>query len=347
MKNYKVLKLTAILAAFSLILVACSNTNNTTTKTEDEPVEVVENVETTEEVEDATVEITDIHGTVNVPVNPQTVIGLDNRTFDTLEALGVKLAAAPKDVMPPNSNYVLDESVLNIGNHREPNLEIIAAADPDLVIIGQRFANYYDEIKKLVPNAVVLDFNYDVSVDAENAGDNLINGFKDSTLALGQIFDKNDEAQKIVDEFEKSLDDAKAAYNGTDTIMSIVVSGGEIGFSAPRSGRVWGPLYEIFNWTPALEIEDASADHKGDDVSVEAIAQSNPDWIFVLDRDASVASAADSSSAKDVIENSPALQNTKAITEGNLLYAPDDTYTNESIQTFTKLFQNISEALGK
>ena len=50
-------------------------------------------------------------------------------------------------------------------------------------------------------------------------------------------------------------------------------------------GRVWGSMYEIFGWTPALEVSNSTAGHKGDDVSVEAIAQTNPDWIFVLDRD--------------------------------------------------------------
>ena len=38
--------------------------------------------------------------------------------------------------------------------------------------------------------------------------------------------------------------------------MSVIVSGGNIGFAAPHSGRVWGPMYEIFGWTPALEVDE-------------------------------------------------------------------------------------------
>ena len=64
-------------------------------------------------------------------------------------------------------------------------------------------------------------------------------------------------------------------------MLSLLV---EISAFAPHSGRVWGPMYDIFSWTPALEVSN-SAGHKGDDVSVEAIAQTNPDWLFVLDRD--------------------------------------------------------------
>src|SRR5690606_19488863 len=76
-----------------------------------------------------TVEITDNYGTVTVPVNPQNVVSLDNRTFETLSDWGIKLAAAPKAVMPADSPYVSDDSVQDIGNHREPNLEIIAAVN--------------------------------------------------------------------------------------------------------------------------------------------------------------------------------------------------------------------------
>ena len=297
--------------------------------------------------EAATVEITDIYGTVTVPVNPKSVVALDNRTFETLADWGIKLAAAPKAVMPSDSVYVSDESVQDIGSHNDPNLEIIAAVNPDLVIVGQRFAGRYDEIKALVPNAAVINLNFDVSVDAETPGENLINGLKNSTIALGKIFDKNDEAAQLVADFDGVIESAKSAYNGTDTIISVVVSGGTIGFSAPRSGRVWGPMYEVFGWVSALEVDGASSDHQGDDISVEAIAQSNPDWLFVLDRDAATSAADTATPAQDVINDSPALQNTTAVTTGQIVYAPGDTYTNESIQTYLELFENLASVLAQ
>lgn len=324
MTNLRFNKVTIMLAAFALVLVAFSI-----------PMQA------------KTIEITDLHGTVTVPVNPERVVSLDSRTFELLADWGIELAAAPKAVMPVDSPYVADASVLDIGNHREPNLEIVAAANPDLVIIGQRFANFYEDIKKLVPQAVVIDLNFDVSIDAETPGANLVNGFKSSTITLGQIFDKNEEAELLVATFDQAIEDARAAYNGTDTIMSVVVSGGNIGFSAPRSGRVWGPLYDIFGWVSALEVTGASSDHQGDDISIEAIAQSNPDWIFVLDRDAAVSSTTDAVPAQDVIDNAPALRNTAAVAEGRIVYAPNDTYTNESIQTFLKLFNILRDALAE
>ncbi|WP_026293940.1 siderophore ABC transporter substrate-binding protein [Saccharibacillus kuerlensis] len=295
----------------------------------------------------ATVEITDIHGKIQVPVNPEKVVALDNRTFETLSDWDIKLAAVPKGVMSADSPYVKDEAVQDIGNHREPNLELLASLDPDVVIVGQRFADYYEDIKKLVPNAAVVDLSFDVSDAEKTPGQNLVNGLKDSTVSLGKIFDKTAEADKLNASFDESIEKAKAAYNGKDTVMSVVVSGGSIGFSAPHNGRVWGPMYEIFGWTPALEVDAASSDHQGDDISVEAIAQSNPDWIFVLDRDAAISSETDAVPAQDVIDQAPALKNAKAVKEGHIVYAPNDTYVNESIQTYIELFDNLSAALTK
>lgn len=334
----------AIFAIFALVLAACSDSGNEKENTDDQ---ANDSAETEESAEDTTVEITDAHGTVEVPVNPENVVALDNRTFQTLSDWGVELAAAPRDLIPENIPYANDESIENIGNHREPNLEVIAAVDPELVIVGQRFSSYYEDIKELVPNAVVIDLNIDVSEEADTPGENLVNGFKDITTSLGQIFDKNEEAEQLVADFDQSIEDAKSAYNGTDTIMSVIVSGGDINFSAPHSGRVWGPLYDIFDWTPALEIDQSSADHQGDDISVEAIAETDPDWIFVMDRDAAISSEEEATPAQDVIDNAPALQNTTAVSEGQIVYAPADTYTNESIQTFIKLFEDIADTLAE
>lgn len=339
--------LTVVMMIFVLLLAACGSSNDATS--EPEAIEPKVSGQTEESTEPATVEITDAHGTVTVPVNPKNVVALDNRTFETLAAWGIELAAVPKPIMLKDSPYVTDEKVQDIGDHREPNLEILAAADPELVIIGQRFAGYYEDIKKLVPNAVVIDLDIDVSEEVGTPGENLINGFKQTTLSLGEIFDKNEEAEQLVAELDQAIEKAKSAYNGTDNVMSVIVSGGNIGFSAPYYGRVWGPLYEILGLTPALEVEKASTDHQGDEISVEAIAQSNPDWIFVLDRDAPISGIAEEEKvpAQDVIDNSPALQNTTAVSQGQIVYAPTVTYINESVQTFIEIFERIADSLAK
>lgn len=299
------------------------------------------------ETEAKTVEITDAHGTIEVPVNPEKVVALDNRTFETLSDWGVDLVAAPIGLIPADLPYKTDEDIVDVGMHNEPNLEAIAGVDPDVVIVGQRFADYYDDIKKLVPEAAVIDLDIELPEDSGTPGELLVEGFETTTRSLGEIFEKTDEAEELIASFEESIERVKSAYNGEDTVMSVIVSGGNIGFSAPNTGRVFGPMYDIFDWVPALEVEKTTGDHQGDEVSVEAIAESNPDWLFVLDRDAAISSAEDAVPANDVIDNAPALQKTTAVTDGKIVYAPNDTYVNESIQTYSELFNDIAAALSK
>lgn len=131
--------------------------------------------------------------------------------------------------------------------------------------------------------------------------------------------------------------------------MAVNVSGGTIGYIAPSVGRTFGPLFDVLNLTPALEIESGTDDHKGDDISVEAIAQSNPDFILVLDRDGGTSSRNEATyvAAEQVISDSPALTNVTAIVNDDVYYAPQDTYTNESIITYAEIFTGLADLFDK
>ena len=288
----------------------------------------------------ATVEVEDNYGTQTVEAPPASVVATDNRTFETLAEWGVELAAAPRALMPDTIAYADDESVVDLGNHREPDLEAVVAADPDLIVNGQRFADYREDFADLVPEATIveLDPREDEPFDEE---------LKRQTSVLGQVFDREDEAEQINGDFDAAMQRVVDGYRPGDTVMAVTVSGGEIGFIAPGNGRTLGPLFEIFDFAPALEVEGASDDHQGDDISVEAIADSNPDWILVLDRDAAIsAEDPEYTPAQEVIENAAALQNVTAVQEGQVVYMPRDTYTNEGIPTYTEFFDTLADAMG-
>lgn len=285
----------------------------------------------------ATVTVTDNKGEQTVPTPPQSVVATDNRVFETLADWGVQLKAAPKQLIPNDISYANDDAVVDLGSHREPNLEAIAGVDPDLVINGQRFAQYYDDIKKLVPDAAMLELDPrdDQPLDEE---------LKRQTTALGEVFGKQEEARRLTDELDQAAQRAKDAYDGQST-MGVIVSGGDIGYVAPSKGRTIGPLFDMVGLQPALKVE-GSDNHQGDDISVEAIAQSRPELLIVLDRDAGVKSSEGASPASEVIEKSEALKDVPAVKNGNVVYLPADTYTNEGIQTYTEILDDIAEKLG-
>ena len=276
-------------------------------------------------------------GPVDIKLPVTRAASLDNRTFEVLQQWNVPLVAAPKKLIPTTVTAFNGEEVADVGMHRDPNLEALVASNPDLIISGQRFAKFDTQIKELAPDVPLINLE---PRDGEPFNEELIRQVTD----LGKIFDKQSEASKLVDDFNASIERAKKAYDGSSTVMAVDVSGGNIGYVAPGKGRTWGPVFDLLGLKPALEVEGSTDSHTGDDISVEAIAEANPAWILVLDRDAAITKDGSNTPAETVINDNAALSNVNALQNKHVVYAPNDTYTNESIITYTEIFNSIADA---
>ncbi len=287
-----------------------------------------------------TVTVEDNHGTKEIATPAAKVAATDNRSFEILDAWGVDLVAAPKPLIPFTvTDYAEDASLVDLGTHREPDLEALAAARPDVVINGQRFTQYYEDIVSLNPQAAVVELE-------PREGKPLADELKRHALGLGEIFGKQDEAERIVQDFDAAVARARAAYDGSSTVMAVNVTGGEINYIAPGQGRTFGPIFDLLGLTPALEVENASEDHRGDEIGVEAIAQADPDWFFVLDRDGATSARGEEGyvKAQRLVESNAVLSGLPAVKDRHVYYAPQDTYTNESILTYTEILNGIASA---
>ncbi|MBI9115681.1 siderophore ABC transporter substrate-binding protein [Sanguibacter suaedae] len=286
-----------------------------------------------------TVEIEDNHGTVEVPVNPERVVALDNHVFETLSAWDVDLEAAPKPIMGDLWPEYLEDSVLDVGSHREPNLEAIIEAQPDLVIGGYRFSDSYEDIKAQNPDATVIEI---APREGEDASDELVRQIE----ILGKVFDREDDAAALVEAFDAAVTSASDAYDDSETVVGLITSGGEIAYSAPVTGRSIGMLFPTLGLTPAIEQEAEDVSH-GDDISVEAIAAANPDWIIVLDRDGAVSEEGGYSPAAELISGSEALSSVTAVVEDQVIYLDPSFYLTEDIQAYTALYEQIAQAFAQ
>ena len=288
-----------------------------------------------------TVTVEDNNGTHKISTPPKSVVATDNRTFQTLSDWGIELTAGAVALMPTTVDYKTDKSIIDLGNHNEPDLESVVAVEPDLIINGQRFTQHHDKLASLVPDATILELD-------PREGEPFDDELKRQVTVLGEVFGKQKEAKKLVDDFDAAVARVKDAYDAADSVMAVTTSGGEIGYIAPTAGRALGPIFDILGLTPALEIEGATDDHQGDDISVEAIAKSNPDWILVMDRDAVFADQEPNyKQAAEILESSEALASVTAVKGDQIVYMPTDTYLNESIQTYTEFLNDFADALEK
>lgn len=256
--------------------------------------------------EPAEITVTHPSGVTKVKKNPKKVVVFDFSALETLDKLGIEVLAVPQANVPSYLPKYKDAAKYkDAGGLMEPNFEKINEMKPDLIIISGRQATSYEEFTKIAPT---INLTLDTTKYLES--------FKTNVKTLGSIFSKEAEAEKELAAIEGSIKQLKdkataAGKNG----LVVLVNGGKI--SAYGVGSRFGILHGEFGITPVDPKIEVST--HGMSVSFEYIAEKNPDYLFVVDRDSVVTTGAAQQSAKEVIENS-LVKNTKAFKENHIVY---------------------------
>jgi iron complex transport system substrate-binding protein len=263
----------------------------------------------------------------------------DNRFFQVAADWDLPVSVAPRDLMSPENPLAADEEILNIGTHGEPDFEQIVAADPDVVINGHRFSGEENAegVKDAAPDAAFVD----MTGPEDQSTDEYVT---ESLTLLGEIFNKEAEAEALIEEFHAALDNAEGAYDPATTVMGLITAGGEINYSNPVDGRGSSIFFDLLDLTPALDAE-GSENHTGDSVSLEALAAANADYFIVLDRDAAVGEG-DVAPALELINGSAALANVPAVQNEAIYVFPADYYLTEDVFAFTTVLNGLADLFG-
>lgn len=282
----------------------------------------------------ATITVETNTGSVEVPVNPQRVVVLDNTAFQTLLDWGIEPVAVPKPLLPRSGfdAWTDDDAILDAGSHREPNLEAVSEAEPDLIIGGLRFADFTDEMSSI---ATVIDI-----APSDEAEGGYVESLRAQTETLGQIFDREDEAAALIAELDEAADAASALTDG-ETVFLANSNGGKIDNGAGRISRILDEvdLVDVF----ATEDLDEDSVHADSGLAPETVAAANPDWMIVMDRDA-IAAEGEYTPAKQVVEAQEAWKATTFVTEDQVIYLAADFYVTEGIHAYTTVYEQIIEA---
>ncbi|MFP3388741.1 siderophore ABC transporter substrate-binding protein [Brevibacillus sp. SIMBA_040] len=245
-------------------------------------------------------------GEAKLKKNPQTVVAFDYGVLDSLDKLGIEVTGVAQANVPPYLAKFKDAKYKNIGGLKEPDFEKINAMKPDVIFISGRQQDAYEELNKIAPT---IFLGVDTSKYMES--------FTENMKTLGTIFGKeaqvDEELAKINDSI-KQLNE-KATASGKNALI-VLANEGKI--SAYGAGSRFGILHDVFGFTPVDKNIEVST--HGQSVSFEYVAEKDPDYLFVVDRDGAVATNKDAvSPAKKVIEND-LVKNTKAFKNGNIIY---------------------------
>lgn len=219
-------------------------------------------------------EIEHRQGTATIEGVPETVMVSDWAAFDNLDALGIEVSGVPASAMPPYLAGKLPEDAQTIGSLQEPDIEAIVASEPDLMIVASRSRTAYPTLSGFVPTI-------DLSVDNES----LMDGVKANLTTLGLIFDREERAAELIATLDAKVEEAREAAAGKGTGLVIITNAGRLGVYGPGSRVAW--IYDELD-VPSVFDDVDDRDHGGDAISFEYLVETNPDWLFVVDRDAGV-----------------------------------------------------------
>nr|WP_246408475.1 siderophore ABC transporter substrate-binding protein [Microvirga lupini] len=241
-------------------------------------------------------------GETTVPMRPKKILAFDLASLDTLNTLGVEVAGVPTARFPEYLAKYGSDKYEKVGTLFEPDYEAVNAAGPDLIIVGGRSSVKYADLAKIAPTI-------DMTVDPKD----YVGSVQRNVQLLAQIFDKRAEAERHLAKLEKSMADLRREASTAGKGLLVLTTGGKM--SAYGPGSRFGHLHTGFGIVPA--VEGLATTNHGQAVSAEFILKTNPDWFFVIDRDA--ATGQNGGAAKKVLDNDLIAQ-TKAWKTNQVVY---------------------------
>ncbi len=316
----KKISLFLLIAMLSIVTAACGASDEKETATKDTNAK---NEEVSNEMK-----VTHELGETTVTKNPETVVVFDMGTLDTLDQLGIEVAAVPHDGLPSYlSKY--ESTTTNAGGLKEPDFEAISELAPDLIIISTRQAEAYDQLSEIAPT---------VYVGIDNA--NYVESVKKNLTLIGDIFGKEKEVAAELTTIEEKINALKTSVPTDKKGLVVLASGGKISAFGPQSR--FGFIHDVFG-VPAVDDKLEVSQH-GQSISPEYIAEKNPDYLFVVDRDAVVSEGG--STAKATVEND-IVKSTNAFKEGKIIYLdPNYWYlSGGGLESLVKMIEDVQKAV--
>ena len=272
---------------------------------------------------------------LEVPYDPERIAILDMACLDILDSLGVgdRVVGSAGTSLDYLQDYVTDENIENLGTIKEADMEAVMACEPDVIFIGGRLSSSYDALSEIAP-VVYLSTDTEIGV---------VESVRKNASTIAAMFGLEDQVDELMADFDERIETLAAFAEGKTAIVGMCTSG---------SFNVLGNDVRCSMIGREIGFEnvgvDANADTSthGNEASFEYVVEKNPDYIFVMDRDAAIGTDG-AQLAQDIMENE-LVQGTDAYKNGQLVYLehPAVWYTAEGgVQALDLMLQDLETTL--
>ena len=284
-----------LLIALSLVIAACSNTNNVSTEGEKDNKEAASEPAETKNKEIRIVKT--INGDIEIPANPKRIVV--ESYLPTLLILGEEPVGATKvDVENVHIQDIINAGIESTG---EGSMEKILELQPDLIISSDMDKSAFEKFSKIAPTIIIP---YETYSDVH-----------EEVRAIGGMLGKDKEAEKWLATFDEKIQQHR------EKVQAVMDEGETVSIlgSFAKDSNIYGDgiykggqaIYKQLQLTPSKRIKEELID-KGESykqVSFEVMTEYAGDYIFF-----------DQSNGGKFDRNDPVWESVDAVKKDNVFY---------------------------
>jgi iron complex transport system substrate-binding protein len=261
--------------------------------------------------------VSTLKGDVEIPVNPKRIADVSGSSEELVILGRTPVATADTDAYDRTKvpEYIKDKlsssKIVGFSMSDTMDIEGIISTDPDLIIMSERQAKIYDQLKDIAPVVMIKDY---------------ANDWRAQLKDVAKLFGQEKDSEKWLAEYDKkaeALSKEILQQNGKKSYLTILASGGKIYiFSEAGIGSM---LYHDMKLDKPVNLPKQEGISLPV-VTMEGLSQIDSDYVIVIAADAD----------KIELEKSTVWQNIRAVKAGNVVMLESKPYFSQSYNPIGK-----------
>lgn len=207
-------------------------------------------------------------GTTEIAGEPQRVVALEFSFVQALDAIGVVPVGITDDNQPKRIEQLLGKKIdySSVGTRLEPNLELVAALAPDLIIADEiRHSAIYQQLSAIAPTIVLNSWegSYDV--------------IKASVVTIADALGEKEKGEQALAAHEAVIAGLVAKIPAGEKRRFLLAVANPDSMSLHTSASFTGSVFRAMGLTPAIDSADAVESGAG----LERLIAVDPDVLLV------------------------------------------------------------------
>ncbi len=256
----------------------------------------------------APVDVPHTRGTQRIARQPRRVVAYDLASLDILQSLQLNVAGVPRAALPEYLHRYADASkYTTAGSLFEPDFDALSSIQPDLILVGGRSAAKQETLSRIAP-----------TLDMSTRSTHLLEDMQRNVQTIATLYGKQAQGEHLMQQVNTEITALKPITAKAGRGLLVLAINDKLSPQAP--GSRFGLLHDVLGVQPALAADQVPA--RGQPFTMEDIARIDPDWLYVIDRNAATGSAPGGAAmipSQQVFDNAT-IRATKAGQRGQVLF---------------------------